>query len=196
MGPTSGTYFRLIDPGKSGPSFHCLSGHPIMETCPGCGAAYSPLDGPTHAYMLSSAACFAAFNQLLAEEFSNAALMSIHRLTVDTWAVQHPGLQDDRRAVQSVGLHLARLYMQLEHPRPPKETNAVMLDFARHKKTLVPLTPAGTFRITARDVAPFAGTAHHIPKVREWAEATWEDWSDHHETVRTWVSQNSKYLAK
>jgi len=144
--------------------------------------------------MHSSPACFAAFNTLLTAEYSgydDHALRNVHRLTVDTWAVQHPGSPTDRRAVQSVGLHLARLWLQLEHPRPPAHTNAVMLDFSRHKATLPPLTPPTAFRITVADVAPDAGSPQHAAKVRAWAEATWHDWAAHHAFIRQWVADHS-----
>lgn len=166
------------------------------EPCPGCGARLDPLEGPVHAYMASSPACFAAFNALLAAEYAgyeSQALRDVHRLTVDTWAVQHPGSPHDRRAVQSVGLHLARLRLQLESPRPPAETNAVMLDFSRHKATLPPLEPPARFRITAAEVAPFAGTFLHAEKVRAWARATWEDWSAQHAFIRAWIARNSRH---
>ncbi len=166
-----------------------------MESCLGCGALFPPQDGVTHAYMASSPACFAAFNQILAAEYSSALLMGVHRFTVDTWAVQHPGDPSDRRAVQSVGLHLARLCLQLACPISPAETNAAMLDFARHKKTLEPLAPPRAFRMTAADVAPFAGTQQHAQKVRTWAQLTWEDWAEHHGYIRAWLSRHCAHWA-
>jgi len=162
-----------------------------MERCPGCGAMLAAADGPVHAYMTSSPGCFARFNALLAAEYQSAALRGVNRLTVDAWAVQHPGSAGDGRAVRSVGLHLARLMLQLENPRPPRETNAVMLDFARHKATLRPLVPPSAFAITAADVAPFAGTSLHEAKVRGWAAAAWRDWSAAHAYIRDWVARHS-----
>lgn len=163
----------------------------LEEQCVGCGKLLPVIDGPTHKYMLSSPACYAAFNQILAAEYSSQELMEVHRLTVDTYAVQHPGDPSDRRAVQSVGLHLARLFVQLESPRPPKETNQVMLDFASNKSSLIALKPPKQFRVTAADIAPFAGTGLHAAKVKEWASTTWEDWSAHHDYIREWVKLNS-----
>lgn len=162
-----------------------------MDGCIGCGAAFPPVDGPTHDYMLSSPACFAAFNTLLAAEYATPSLAGVHRLTVDTYAVQHPGDPADRRAVQSVGLHLARLMLQLDSPRPPRETNAVMLRFARHKATLRPLAPPARFVVTVADVAPFAGTPDHAARVRAWAEAAWQDLSGHHAYIRAWVAEHA-----
>jgi hypothetical protein len=159
----------------------------------GCGGGFAASDGPVHDYMLSSPACFAAFNTLLAAEYSASELRQVHRLTVDTWAVQHPGAAGERRAVQSVGLHLARLMLQLESPRPPRETNKVMLDFSRHKHSLRPLAPPPGFRVTVADIVPFAGSRLHPDKVREWAEATWRDWSGHHDYIHQWIADHSAY---
>lgn len=165
----------------------------MFGNCIGCGARFEEADGPVHEYMHSSPACFAAFNSLLAEEYSSSDLKIVHRLTVDTWAVQHPGPEGERRAIQSVGLHLARLFLQLESPRPPAETNAVMLDFSRHKSTLKRLAPPAAFSVTVADVAPFAGSPSHAENVRRWGEATWRDWSAHHDYIRQWISDHSTY---
>jgi len=165
------------------------------ERCPGCGGAFAPMDGPVHAYMTSSPACWDAFGQLLAAEYSSYELMAVHRLTVDCYAVQHPGNPAERRAVQSVGLHLARLSVQMEGLRPPDETNEVMLDFARHKATLMPLPQPARFHVTVDQVAPHAGTDRHAEKVRQWAQATWEDWAHVHAQVRDWVSRHSRHGA-
>lgn len=158
-----------------------------LESCCGCGARFLPSDGPRHAYMISSASCYQAFGSLLEKEYTNSALTITHRLNVDTYAVQHPGHEKDRRAVQSVGLHLARLMLQLENLLPPKETNDVMLAMGRYKESLKALNPPASFRITVKDVLPFAGTDKHSEKVREWATATWQDYREHQDYIRTWV---------
>ncbi|MFO6466158.1 DUF5946 family protein [Jannaschia sp. KMU-145] len=164
-----------------------------MERFIGCGARYEPLDGPVHGYLQSSPACFAAFCRLLAAEYESAVLMDVHRLTVDTWAIQHPGPDDDPRAVRSRGLHLARLHVEFETSRPSREINAAMLEFMRSKMTLRRLDPPKAYRITVDEVAPHAGTPSHAAKVRAWAQAAWEDWSDHHAYIRDWVNARSGY---
>lgn len=155
--------------------------------CPGCGADLPPLDGPTHAYMTSSPACWATFGAIIAAEYAMPALLPVHRLSVDAYAVQHPGDPSDRRAVQSVGLHLARLYRQLEYPAPPMETNEVMKGFAARKETIAHLAPPPKFSMTAADVAPFAGAAQHGEMTVRWARAAWNDWRAHHAAIRRWA---------
>ena len=164
------------------------------ETCPGCGGLFAPQDGPVHDYMISSPACWHGFGCLLACEYGDPALMDVHRLSVDTYAVQHPGNGLDRRAIQSVGLHLARLLVQLETPQGPRETNEVMLGFAARKDSLRHLAPPDRFTLTIADIAPFSGGPRHAGMVREWAASTWDDWHKHHGYIRGWVAEGAPGL--
>ncbi|MFQ6547096.1 DUF5946 family protein [Aestuariibius sp. 2305UL40-4] len=157
------------------------------DKCVGCGAILPHIDGPTHRYMLSSPACFAQYNRLLAAEYSDLTLMEIHRLTVDAFALQHPGDGVSRQAIQSVGLHLARLGMQLNKLRSPREANDIMLSLGRHKAGLIPLRPPPWFRMTVSDIARFAGTSDHPNQVRNWASSTREDWAEYHDYIIGWA---------
>ena len=158
-----------------------------IDICPGCGVRLPVVDGPVHAYMRASPACWAAFGKLLNAEYSGLVPYDIHRLSVDCYAVQHPGDGVDRRAVQSVGLHLARLYVQLETRPGPTRTNQIMLGFAKRKASLKPLEPPAHFTQTIADITPFAGTDKHADKVNAWAKATWADYAAHHEYIKDWV---------
>jgi Family of unknown function (DUF5946) len=167
-------------------------GSNMYEICGGCGAEFAIVDGPVHAYMTSSPSCFSAYTTLLAIEYSNAAFVQTHRLSIDAYAVQHPGNLSERRCIQSVGLHLSRLYLQLAHPLPPQQTNETMLDLSRHKSSLTALKPPAQFRATVASVLPFAGTVNHTEKVRVWAIRAWEDWYEHHAYIRHWIHEHSR----
>lgn len=156
-----------------------------ISACPGCGGRLPALDGPVHAYMTSSPACWAAFNTVMAREYETPALMPVHRLSVDAWAVQHPG-DGSRRAIQSVGLHLARLYVQLDQGLSGETANAAMLRFAARKADLPELPPRTAYRMTVADVIEATEPADHAQAVRAWAEAVWADWSDQHAVIRRW----------
>jgi hypothetical protein len=158
-----------------------------IEVCHGCGSRLERVDGPLHAYMLSSPGCWAAFNEVTAREFSSPELMTIHRLSVDAWAVQHPG-DGSRRAIQSVGLHLARLMVQLEHGLHDKAANDAMLRFAARKATLPELPPRVAYTSTVAAVAGAVEPEAHRRAVRHWAEATWQDWADQHDFIRRWAA--------
>lgn len=159
-----------------------------LETCPGCGGAFEAVTGPVHSYMESSPACWAAFGGILDAEYSNPRLMQVHRLSVDSFAVQHPG-DGSRRAIQSVGLHLARLYIQLEHDASPDECNAFMLRAAARKAEL-PLLPApAAFETTTSDVAPLAGSGEHEDAVRMWALSAWQSYAHVHDFIEGWAER-------
>ncbi len=159
-----------------------------QQRCVGCGSSLPAQDGPVHAYMISSPACFAAFGQVLAREYSSAELMPAHRLTVDAWAVQHPG-DGARRAVQSVGLHLARLLIQLDDGVAGEDAHARMLEFARRKAELPPLSPPSSYRMTVADVVDAQDASAHRAAVERWARATLADWAPHHGFIRRWIDE-------
>ena len=159
-----------------------------FQTCPGCGSCLPGVDGPTHAYMTSSPACWAAFNEVIGREFSNPDLMPIHCLSVDAWAVQHPG-DGSRRAIQSVGLHLAGLWVQLEQGLSGEEASSAMQAFAARKAELPELPARRAYTLTVANVAGAAEPEAHRAAVRRWAEAAWADWSDQHQFIQGWARQ-------
>lgn len=165
-----------------------------LETCPGCGAVFPQQDGPTHPYMLSSPACWAAFGEVLAREYSNPLLQPIHRLSVDAYAVQHPG-HPSRQSIQSVGLHLIRLCLFLEHGLAPERANEAMLMAGRIKHTFTWLEPPSSLGdVTVRNVLQTQSAAEHAAIVRQWASSAWTAWTPYHLLVREWlVRSNSSF---
>ena len=159
------------------------------EKCLGCGAEFPPFDGATHPYMLSSAGCWAAFGAVLAREYADPGLFAVHRLSVDAYAVQHPGLPSSRPATQSVGLHLARLTLQLERGLSPERANAAMLQLAEHKARFHWLEPPASLgAITVAQVAPLLDPVQHAAAVRAWARAALDAWQAHRPTIERWLT--------
>lgn len=85
---------------------------------------------------------------------SEALIGSVPRLTVDTWAVQHPGRVKHRRGMQWVGSQLSRLMLRLDSLRLSAGTNRMMLYVLRHMASLPPLPPPVRFTLTVADMAP------------------------------------------
>jgi uncharacterized protein DUF5946 len=132
-------------------------------------------DGPTHAYIGASPACWALYGELTASGVDGG-------LVVDTYAVQHPG-GGERRAIQSVALHLMSLCLRLERGAAP-ERHAELLQriLIRPPRVhwLEPPQPNGT--ITVADLL-----AELDPE--DWARDVWAAWEPHHVTVRRWVDE-------
>lgn len=154
--------------------------------CVGCGASVRDLDGPTHPYIGASAGCWQLYCDVLALEYGEYGYPACHRLTVDAYAVQHPG-RPSQQSIQSVGLHLVSLHLSLEEGLTAGMVTARMRDVLRAADFvwLEPPSLAGTINIVA--VAGASGFAEHERRVREWAESVWAAWRAHHATVKAWA---------
>ena len=155
--------------------------------CVGCGALVPDQPGPTHRYMTSSPGCWEIYGQVLAREYTDRAYASLHRLTVDAYAVQHPGTSSPQ-SIQSVGIHLLRLHLVLERGFSDAAAARVMPLLSRQKGRfhwLLPPPPMGG--MTAVDVWRTSSTEQHRQAVMEWAQAAWQAWAPHHDQVRCWL---------
>lgn len=137
--------------------------------------------------MESSPACWAAFGEVLAREYSDQAYFQVHRLSVDAYAVQHPG-KPSSQTIQSVAVHLVRLCLLLERGLPMERANDAMLKASAQEQKFVWLTPPASLgSVTVADVRDAEGVEAHMAAVRRWAQVAWEAWSPHHATVRSWI---------
>ncbi|MGH2792598.1 MAG: DUF5946 family protein [Actinomycetota bacterium] len=157
--------------------------------CPGCGLVLPSTTGPTHPYIGSSPGCWALFGEILAREFNDPAYFRLHQVTVDTYAVQHPGVPE-RRSIQSVGLHLMTLCLVLEDGADPAAGPKL------HKRMvtrptfhwLTPPEPIGS--MTVEDVLEAQSASQHEELVESWARDVWDAWSPHHNTIRARLDQS------
>ena len=142
-----------------------------LENCAGCGLILPKEDGPSHPYMLSSAACWRLYGEVMAREYADAALMEVHFLTVDAFAAQHPGSPDERRARQSVWIHLAGLKAVLRDGRPKAHRYALLRTLAERSDFPTPPEHA-PFAMTSADMVKLSTVGKHIDGARRWAEST------------------------
>lgn len=127
------------------------------------------------------------FGQVLAREYSDRSLLPIHRFSVDAYAVQHPG-GTGRQSIQSVGLHLSRLYLTIDRDLTLDKVNRIAILLSARKKTFAWLTPpASRGELTVSHVAEADSTLVHSERVRNWARSAFGAWSDHHAQVAAWT---------
>lgn len=146
----------------------------MVVVCPGCGLETAAGAGPTHAYIGASPGCWARYGELLAGGWGG-------ELAVDTYAVQHPGVEE-RRAVQSVAVHLVSLCAVLERGAPEQHSPALLRRAVRSRLAFTWLAlpqPVGT--VTVDDVV-----GRRAPP-RAWAEDVWAAWAPFHDVVRRWA---------
>jgi hypothetical protein len=157
------------------------------SACPGCGLVLPLRDGPTHAYVGASPACWRLYGQVSTLSWGQRDGLPLDRLVVDTYGAQHPGTREVR-SVQSVAVHLMGLCVVLERDEEPRRTPT--RDGKRARRTLdlhwlAPPRPNGT--LTLREPLDAAGRDEHAASVEAWARDVWAAWTPHHETVRGWL---------
>ena len=156
--------------------------------CIGCGGLVPRMEGPTHRYLESSPGCWHVYGEVLSREYSDPAFAAPHRLTVDSYAVQHPG-RPSPQSIQSVCVHLMSLCLVLEHGVDVGYATRAMQAAVRKKHRFLWLTPPPSLgSVTVVDVATASTPAQHNQKVRIWAESAWSAWAEHHTIVRGWLA--------
>ena len=159
------------------------------RSCSWCKARFPDVDGPTHRYMASSPGCWAAYGEVLAREYSDVTFAANHRLTVDAYAVQHPGTPSPQ-SIQSVCIHLVSLCLVLEQDRAQPEVTGLMSRMAERKDAFVWLAPPDNLgHVTVRDVLEATTAATHREAVLAWARSAWQAWEPHHARVRHWADE-------
>jgi hypothetical protein len=110
---------------------------------------------------------------------------AIHRLSVDTYAVQHPGVPE-RRAIQSVAVHLMGLCLVLERGWTPQGVTKRMGALVAQVQPVWLEPPVPNGRLTVRYVLA-APASEHADRVRAWAADVWLAWAPHHAQVGAWL---------
>jgi hypothetical protein len=146
--------------------------------------------------MESSPGCWATYGEVLAREYTEVAFAAAHRLTVDSYAVQHPG-QPSPQSIQSVGLHLISLSLVLDHGSSMQQATEALQRGSLSKDILVWLHPPEDLGgITVVDVRAVDSAEAHIERVWDWARAAWAAWSQHSDTIEAWIRQMSLLPAR
>ena len=156
--------------------------------CVGCGVVLPEIKGPVHEYVESSPACWAVYSEVLAREYSDRELFAqVHRLSVDAYAVQHPG-RPSPRSIQSVAVHLMGLCAVLERGATHAWARKVIAEGASLKGSFRWLEPPPSRGlVTVVQVWETKDLIEHADQVRNWAESAWGAWSGHHARVRQWL---------
>jgi len=155
--------------------------------CVGCGGLFLDSDGPTHRDMESSSGCWRVYGEVLAREYSNPAYFAIHRLTVDSYAAQHPG-HSSPQSIKSVGFHLIRLCLLLEHGLEEARMDEAMTFVIKAKERFTWLTPPSSLgSLTVADVHKAETAEQHKQLVRSWARSVWMSWSPCHPIIHSWL---------
>ena len=155
----------------------------MLETCPYCGLQANKTDGPVHKYLLSTASCWAAYGELLVLEYQDLQYNKVHEISVDAYALQHPGEQSPQ-TIGSAHIHLASLYAYFELDRSLGELDLIKREVAKHKKDFFWLEPPKDMQqINVGNILPANNANEHCLVVEKWAQYIFEKWKVHHAVI-------------
>ena len=158
--------------------------------CPECGAHVPDVpDGPTHAYLGGLPGCWLLYSAMLAREFAGFD-PEVHRLSVDSYAVQHAGVPGPQ-TTQSLCVHLVALCLTFEHGWSTNRIRNVMGDLSkgRYFNPVWLEPPTHTYSITVLDLVDAETPEMYGQRVRTWAQATWAAWAPHQQQIGQWANQ-------
>ena len=144
--------------------------------CEDCGAAA----------IQGKAGCRQMFEEILAKEFSDYRYGKIHRLTVDSYALQHP--EAYMRSGKSFAAHLTGMCAALEHEDTLDLNRTVQKWLSSNPRIEKPSQlPEHRGALTVAYICSAADADEHVNRVREWARDIWSAWAEHHNLARTLI---------
>ncbi|HKR61098.1 MAG TPA: DUF5946 family protein [Pyrinomonadaceae bacterium] len=150
------------------------------DVCEDCGAAVAE----------GKAGCLKIFEEILAREFSDYRYGRIHRLTVDTYSLQHPDAY--MLSGKSFAAHLTGMCAALEYKDAFAINRVVQKWLSKNPKIDKPVSlPLQRGKLTILYVHSAADAEEHTSRVQEWARDVWEAWSAHHDLARELISEAS-----
>ena len=151
-----------------------------LESCIWCGFESEIINAPTHKYLESSAGCWSSYGEVLEREYSNVDYFVVHGLTVDAFALQHPGIENPQ-TISSVNVHLASLYSYFELGTPLDKLSLVRKLIVKHKESFIWLKPPKDLTsITTTNILTAKSAIEHQELVKIWARYVFEQWYKHH----------------
>ncbi|KGE70833.1 DUF5946 family protein [Spirochaeta lutea] len=154
------------------------------QTCPFCGLQSDVIQGPTHRYLVSTPGCWKVYGDVLAREYEDFRFFRLHDLTVDAYALQHPGEPSDQ-TIRSAVIHLTSLYAYFEEGVPAAKLSRVKQLAARFKSEFTWLDPPETLSgLNCATLLSCEDPGEYETRLIAWADFVYTRWQNHHTTAR------------
>ena len=157
---------------------------PSSDTAARCTACGAPVAGLT--------ACRSLFDELIAREFSDYRYARLHRLTVDTYALQHP--EEFMRSAKSFVAHLTGACAAMETDQAAAINRSVQqwLNGVKSLERPLDVPPGKRGTVTVVYAHEATEPEEYLRRVQEWAQSAWAAWASHHEIARRWIARARK----
>ena len=144
--------------------------------CGGCGLEIAR----------GTAGCRSVFEELVARDFSDVRYFRVHRLMVDTYALQHP--DDYCASAKSMAAHLTGVAWLLDRDVSRATGSAALRRWVEaHPDLERPTPPAFRGALTIADVRVAKEPRAYADAVDRWARSTWEAYAPLHAIAHEWI---------
>jgi hypothetical protein len=132
------------------------------------------------------------FDEVVAREFGDFRYARAHRLTVDTYSLQHP--HEYMQSAKSFAAHLTGLCAALDRDDAIAVNRAVVrwLDGAAPVGRPEDVPPLQRGALTIVHLHTAADPEEHVTRVLEWAQSTWIAWDRYHPLAHEWIEKALK----
>ena len=147
----------------------------MRRMCPECGFSVAG----------DASGCRAAFEELIARDFSDVRFGRVHRLMVDVYCVQHP----DRHCVsaKSLAAHLGGLCCAIEHASHPGVHHALRRWINGGASIEKPALPDRRGSLNIGHVRAAQDPQSYAKALDEWARSAWDAHAALHPLARQWM---------
>lgn len=149
-----------------------------LIACEECGAA-----------VVGVAGCQKLFEQVLAREFGDLRYARLHRLTVDTYSLQHP--QRYMRSGKSFAAHITGMHAALDS-KDARAINPIVQRWLDGAKILArPAVPPPGQRgdLTIDHLLKAKNASEHLERVEAWARSAWAAWRNYHHLAKDLIDR-------
>jgi len=133
----------------------------------------------------SNQKCKEFFDTIIAREFSDFRYARVHRLTVDTYSLQHP--DPYLISAKSFAAHLTGMCCAMEYDND-RNLLRILQQWLNGKKQLEkPKLLDNVGNLTISSVVRAGDGTEHAKLVKEWAENVWDAYALYHNLAREWI---------
>ena len=135
--------------------------------------------------------CKELFEAVLVKEYSDIQYGHVHRLTVDSYALQHPPYTE---SIKSFAAHLTGMCCTMEYGND-RELLKLLRKWLDGKVQLEKpplLTDVGS--LTIAHVAAAKDGKEHAKLVEEWAKDVWNSYAVYHTLAKDWIERARREL--
>ena len=134
--------------------------------------------------------CKELFETILAKEFSDYRYGKIHRLTVDSYCLQHPDVY--MVSAKSFAAHLVGMCCAMEYSGDTDLLRDLQKWLNGKNQLEKPATLKEFGNLTILHPAAATDAIEHSKLVKEWAENVWKSYAVYHDLAKGWVEKARK----